>query len=112
MIRVPFQVCRRSDSSYPYTPVYRPSENPLNPGTIQNLPEEYLAARLDAGHHLDVRVDRYFNFANLTLIVYLDIQNIYNFKIPQRPRYDFWEDSISTSSDIGILPSLGITLEL
>lgn len=96
----------------PYTPVYRPSENPLNPGTIQNLPEEYLAARLDAGHHLDVRVDRYFNFANLTLIVYLDIQNIYNFKIPQRPRYDFWEDSISTSSDIGILPSLGITLEL
>jgi hypothetical protein len=96
----------------PYTPIYRPAENPVNPGTIQNLPDEYLSARLDAGHHLDVRVDRYFNFSNLTLIVYLDIQNIYNFKIPQRPRYDFWEGTISNSSDIGILPSLGITLEL
>lgn len=96
----------------PYTPVYRPSENPLNPGSIQNLPEEYLAERLDAGHHLDIRVDRYFNFSGLTMIVYVDIQNIYNFKIPQRPRYDFWEDQIINSSDIGILPSLGITLEL
>ena len=96
----------------PYTPVYRPSENPLNPGSIQNLPEEYLAARLDAGHHLDLRVDRYFNFNALTLIVYLDIQNIYNFKIPQRPRYDFWQDTINNSSELGILPSLGIKLEL
>jgi len=38
-------------------------ENPANPGTIQNLPDEYLSARLKAGHHLDVRVDRFFNFS-------------------------------------------------
>ncbi|MFZ5519171.1 MAG: TonB-dependent receptor [Candidatus Zhuqueibacterota bacterium] len=96
----------------PYTPLYRPSVNPGNPGEIINLPEEYLTARLDAGHHLDIRVDRYFNFSNWTLIVYLDIQNIYNYKIPQRPRYDFWEDRISDSSEIGILPSIGVSLEL
>ncbi|MCI0513427.1 TonB-dependent receptor [candidate division KSB1 bacterium] len=96
----------------PYTPVYRPSENPLTPGSIQNLPAEYLTQRLPAGHHLDLRVDRYFNFSNVTLIVYLDIQNIYNFKVPTRPRYEFWEDTISRNNDIGILPSIGISLEL
>ncbi|MFC1725410.1 TonB-dependent receptor domain-containing protein [candidate division KSB1 bacterium] len=95
----------------PITPVYRPSENTLNPGSIQNLPAEYLTGRTPAGHHLDIRVDRYFNFTNWTMIVYLDIQNIYNYKIPQRPAYDFWEDKIITSSSIGILPSIGISFE-
>lgn len=95
----------------PYTTVYRPSTNPKNPGSVVNLPEEYLNNRTPAGHHLDIRVDRYFNFKGSTLIVYLDVQNVYNFKIPQRPRYDFWTDKISSSSPIGILPSLGISLE-
>ena len=96
----------------PYTPVYRPSENPLNPGSIQNLPDEYLTARLKAAHHLDIRIDRYFNFSDWTLILYLDVQNLYDFRIPQRPGYDFWDDEISTASDIGILPSIGISVEL
>lgn len=95
----------------PYTPVYRPSENPLNPGLIQNLPEEYLTARLNPGHHLDVRVDRYFYFRSLTMTLYLDIQNIYNYKVPVRPSYDFWEDEVNTSNSIGILPSIGFSLE-
>lgn len=96
----------------PYTPIYRPAENPGNPGSIVNLPDEYLSARLQPGHHLDIRLDRYFNFRNWTLIVYLDIQNVYNYKIPQRPSYDFWENRINTSSDIGILPSVGVSLEI
>jgi hypothetical protein len=96
----------------PYTPVYRPSENPLDSASIQNLPQEYLAARLKPGHHLDIRVDRIFNFPAVTLIVYVDIQNIYNFKIPMKPVYDFWNDKIVKSSEIGILPSVGISLEI
>jgi hypothetical protein len=99
-------------SGIPYTPVYRPSENPVKPGNIENLPEEYLSSRLKTAHHLDIRVDRYFFRNNLTLIIFVDIQNIYNFKIPQRPRYDFWTDEVITSSDIGILPSIGISAEL
>jgi len=95
----------------PYTPVYRPSENSTNPGFIQNLPEEYLSGRLDAGHHLDIRVDRYFYWRTWTIILFLDIQNIYNNKIPLRPRYDFWDDEIITSSDLGILPTIGLSWE-
>jgi hypothetical protein len=95
----------------PYSTVYKPSENPLKLGFIQNIPEEYLDSRTNPGHHLDLRIDRYFNFANWTMIVYVDIQNIYNYKIPQRPTYDFWNDSIIDSSAIGILPSIGISAE-
>ncbi len=96
----------------PYTPVYRPSENPLHPGTLQNLPEEYLSQRLRPGHHLDIRVDKFFNFRGVTLIVYVDIQNVYNYKIQMRPVYNFWTDQVTDTGDIGILPSLGISLEI
>jgi hypothetical protein len=95
----------------PFSTIYRPAENPVNPGSIQNLPEEYLASRTPAGHHLDLRVDRYFNFSSWTLIAYVDIQNVYDYKIPQRPTYDFWQDEINSSSSIGILPSIGISAE-
>jgi len=96
----------------PCTPVYRPSANPLRPGFIQNLPEEYLSARLKPGHQLDVRVDRIFNFKQVTLIVYADVQNVYNLKIPMPPTYNFWTDKITKSAEIGILPSIGISLEI
>jgi outer membrane receptor for ferrienterochelin and colicin len=96
----------------PYTPVYRPSENPVRPGTTENLPAEYLSARLGPGHSLDVRVDRTFNFPKVTLIVYVDVQNVYNYKNPMKPSYDFWADRIITTGEIGILPSIGISLEI
>lgn len=95
----------------PYTPLYTPDKNPVNPGLVKNLPGEYLSARLDDGHHLDLRVDRYFNFENWTLIVYLDIQNIYNYKVPVKPQYDFWENEIDFTNNIGLLPSIGISAE-
>ncbi len=92
----------------PFTPVYLPAQNG---GVIQNLPEEYLSQRLQAGHHLDVRVDRRFNFASWTMILFLDIQNIYNFKVQRRPSYDFWENKIEDRNGIGLLPSIGISGE-
>ena len=96
----------------PFTPMYIKGENPQNPNSIQNLPDEYLSGRLEPAHHLDVRVDRYFNFGSSTLTLYVDIQNIYNYAIPFRPSYNNWDNSITTTSDIGILPSLGISWEL
>jgi hypothetical protein len=86
-------------SGLSYTPVYKPAENPVNPWLIQKLPQEYLSSRLDAGHHLDLRLDRYFNFENWTLITFIDIQNIYDYKIPVIPNYDFGD----TASTVRIL---------
>jgi len=98
-------------SGVPFTPVYRPDENPENPGAIQNLPDEYLSDRLNTQGILDVRVDRYFNFNDWRLVVFLDVQNILNNRYEITPRYDFWEDKVITNNSIGILPSIGISAE-
>jgi hypothetical protein len=95
----------------PYTPVYRPSVNPIQSGSIQNLPEEYLTQRLAAQGIWDLRVDRYFNFSTWRLVLFLDIQNVLNKKIQTKPRYNFWEDKVIKRNGIGILPSIGISAE-
>jgi outer membrane receptor protein involved in Fe transport len=98
-------------SGIPYTPQYVPEENPVNPGFVENIPEEYLSERLAISHTLDVRVDRYFNFSGWRLTLFLDIQNIYNFDLPQIPRYRQFENEVDTQSSIGILPSIGVSAE-
>ena len=95
----------------PYTPVYRPSDNPHIPGSLNNLPDEYLSARFDPEGIWDVRVDRYFNFNSWRLVTFLDIQNVLNLKYQIRPTYDFWNDEVATRNEIGILPSIGISAE-
>lgn len=89
----------------PYTPVYIPEENS---GKLENIPEEYLSRRLNPGHHLDIRIDRRFDFKRWAMIIYIDIQNVYNNLIQIQPRYDFWEKEITDRAGLGILPSIGI----
>ncbi|MFN2126618.1 MAG: TonB-dependent receptor, partial [Anaerolineales bacterium] len=98
-------------SGVPFTPVYRPEDNQENPGSIQNLPDEYLSSRLNSQGILDVRVDRYFNFNTWRLVLFLDVQNVLNNLYEIIPRYDFWEDKVVTNNSIGILPSIGISAE-
>lgn len=43
--------------------------------------------RLGSFHQLDVRVDRQFFFDKWSLMVYLDIQNLYNFKADEADKY-------------------------
>ncbi len=93
----------------PYTPVYVPG--PETDFQIQKLPEEYLSARLDAGHHLDLRVDHYINTACCAIKLFIDVQNVYNYTLPVRPVYDFWAGKIETSNSIGLLPSIGISID-
>ncbi|GAB4176980.1 MAG: TonB-dependent receptor [Calditrichia bacterium] len=95
----------------PVTPVYIPENNPVHPGFIQNLPDEYLKDRLPAGHHLDLRIDRYFYYQQSRITLYLDVQNVYNYKIPIIPSYDFWDKEIVRSNAIALLPSIGISVE-
>ena len=98
-------------SGAPYTPVYVPEQNPIHPGEIQNLPEEYLAERLPTQNILDLRVDRYFTFQSWRLVAFVDIQNVLNTKIRTRPGYDFWKKKIVNRDGIGILPSIGLSAE-
>lgn len=98
----------RMNTGAPFTSIYLPSENN---GELQNLPEEYLTDRLSADHSLDIRIDRRFNFTNLGIILFLDVQNIYNNKFKTKPQYDFWANEIEDEQTLGILPSIGLTVE-
>jgi len=83
--------------------------------------------RLNAFHQLDVRVDKKFFFRKWSLMLYLDIQNLYNFKADQ-PDYVVREKdangnyllinngtqySLKTiqSSSGTVLPTLGLMIE-
>lgn len=83
---------------------------PYNLDGTQNR-ADYLTSSLKDSHGLDVRVDRRWNFEGWALITYLDIQNIYNSKNITAVRWDYKERKVEENSEIGILPSIGISLE-
>jgi hypothetical protein len=83
---------------------------PFHSGGVQYI-SEYNTERLDPSHSLDLRIDRRWNFEKWNLIVYLDIQNIYNNKTSGTIRWDYKENKVDDSSSIGILPSIGISAE-
>jgi hypothetical protein len=83
---------------------------PFNDDGTQSI-DLYNSKRLPTNHSLDFRVDRRWLFSNLTLITYIDIQNIYNRQPYDVPRYDKKLQRIEENKSIGILPSIGISLE-
>lgn len=83
---------------------------PFNPDGTQDT-VRYNAARLVPNHSLDLRLDRRWNFSRWTLVAYLDIQNIYNRKPVNVPRYNARTQQPEESRAIGLLPSIGISAE-
>lgn len=83
---------------------------PFNSDGTQNV-SEYLTDRLPPIHALDLRVDKRWHLHKMSLITYIDIQNIYSRDNIQNRRWDYSEMKVDESSSIGILPSIGISLE-
>ena len=88
----------------------------------------YNMARLNSAHQLDIRVDRQFYFNRWSLMLYLDVQNAYNFKADSPPVYILDRDVNGIpltdplnpdryvlkklSPEFGtVLPSIGIIIE-
>jgi outer membrane receptor for ferrienterochelin and colicin len=69
----------------------------------------YNTYRIEANHSLDVRVDRRWSFGNWSLDTYIDIQNIYNRKPIDVPRYNSRTGQVEQNSSIGLLPSVGVS---
>lgn len=86
----------------PYTPFY--PDGTQDPGLYNSI-------RIEPNHSLDVRVDRRWSFDNWTLVTYIDIQNVYNRKPVDIPRYSVQTRMVEQQASIGILPSLGISAE-
>ncbi|MFO7722991.1 MAG: TonB-dependent receptor [Bacteroidales bacterium] len=89
----------------------------------------YNQARLSSGHQLDIRVDRQFYFDKWSLMLYLDVQNAYNFQAESPPVYLLDRDAnglpLTDPADPSkyvlkelrvqsgtVLPSIGIIIEL
>lgn len=84
---------------------------PFTSTGAQNV-AEYNALRVDPVHGLDLRVDRRWNFERWNLIVYLDVQNVYNNKSTGSVRWNAREQRVEINdSSIGILPSIGVSAE-
>ncbi len=92
----------RFASGFPYTPIYQNGAQ---------LVSEYLTEQLPINHSLDIRVDKIWDFGGITLITYIDIQNIYNRKNLNGYRWDFNENKVVGQEEFGVLPSIGISLE-
>jgi len=83
---------------------------PYNPDGTQNA-ALYNTARVGVNHSLDIRIDRRWNFSSWNLITYIDVQNVYNRKPLDVPRFDERTKTIKESDAIGLLPSIGISAE-
>ncbi len=74
-------------------------------------PEKYNTERTPVNHSLDIRVDRRWYFDNWTLISYLDVQNVYDNPFQGAPRWDERTRQAVQDESIGILPSIGVSVE-
>ena len=81
----------------PYTPVDLQKSSLISAWQVRGRPyadfSQFNEKRLDAFHQLDVRVDKSYFFDKWSLMLYVDIQNIYNFKINEPGRYIVQTDS-------------------
>jgi hypothetical protein len=92
----------------PFTPV----DPAGDPGFGYQVTSQYNALRLPPSHALDLRLDRRWPLSGLTLITYIDVQNIYNRKNPTPPRWNARTRTANQEENsIGILPSIGISAE-
>lgn len=91
----------RYANGFPYTPWENDGSQ-----KIQNINSKRYPDR----HSFDLRVDKRWFFDNFALITYVDIQNIYN-RQEISYRWDSREKRVIEQKSIGILPSIGLSLE-
>jgi len=77
----------------------------------QQEPALYNSERVKTNHSLDIRVDRRWFFAGWSLTAYVDIENIYDRKFSEVPRYNARTGEIESLNELGIFPTIGISVE-
>lgn len=67
--------------------------------------------RLPVFHALDLRVDRRWSLRRVQLVGYLDVQNVYGRKNVTNEEWDPRTASVERNASLGVLPSLGFSIE-
>ena len=91
----------RYATGFPYTPYELDGTQKVDKINTKRYPDK---------HSLDIRVDKKWFFDNFSLITYVDIQNVYN-KQEIFYRWDRRQNKVIEQKSIGILPSIGVSLE-
>lgn len=104
---------------------YAPVDQEL---TLQNYPavfrdyEKLRSVRLDPLSQLDLRIDKKFNFQNLSLDIYLEVQNVLMQTSPSEPRYGLDRNEegeiitprrlvkVNSTDEAEVLPTIGLVL--
>jgi TonB family protein len=95
-------------SGNPYTPVGTAVWNEQNDTWNAVASSCANCARLPAFHQLDVRIDKKFTFDSWMLDLYLDVQNVYNYRSPEDVTYNYDYTRSAWFSGLPIIPSLGV----
>ncbi|SMO79112.1 TonB-dependent receptor [Gracilimonas mengyeensis] len=105
----------------PYAPVDQDKTEENYPAVFRDF-DRLGTVRLDPLSQLDIRIDKKFNFDNLSLDVFLEVQNALAQEGPSEPRYGLERNEsgeiitprklvqVSDSDDGQVLPSFGIVL--
>lgn len=88
-----------------------PIDSSGDPTFGYQVTDRYNEERLGLSHQLDLRLDRRWPLGGADLITYIDVQNVYNRQNPSPPRYNERLGRAEVNESIGILPSIGVSLE-
>ncbi len=95
-------------SGNPYTPVGTAVWNEQNDTWNAVASNCVNCARLPAFHQLDLRVDKKITFDHWILDLYLDVQNVYNYRSPEDVTYNYDYTQSGWFGGLPIIPSLGV----
>ncbi|MDR9410917.1 MAG: TonB-dependent receptor [Balneolaceae bacterium] len=105
----------------PYPPIDQEQTLENYPAVFRDF-EELGSVRLDPLSQLDVRIDKKFNFENLSLDIYLEIQNLLAQPSPSEPRFGLDRNEngeivtprelvrVDENEGAEVLPSIGLVL--
>jgi hypothetical protein len=82
---------------------------PFNDDGTKNI-SSYNTERLSVNHSLDVRIDKRWMFDKWMMVTYVDVQNIYNRRQKDIPRWNERDGTIDNEAGIGILPTIGLSV--
>jgi hypothetical protein len=84
---------------------------PFTQLTFQRSRDDYNTARVGTNHGLDVRVSRRWVTGKIVINTFIDIQNLYNRKPEEPPQWNQDGRYVEVTPTLGIVPSIGVSVE-
>lgn len=104
----------RSATGLPFTPFITTSEQARQTGLPVGTPDFTRfneGGRLRNFYSLDARLDKRWYLTGLTLVTYIDVQNLTGRRNESQVRWDSQVQQVIRTLSIGVLPSIGVAIE-